>query len=265
MGPESVFESMARILNRIEEIKRRFGIYPYNSPKRTGTDFRATLEAETKDKRNGIEKSGRIDETEGLKNNMIGEVTKNISSGGENSNNTEGIDTGGRHSNPWRGEISYNPDGIGRPEVKTKATKNTEGSDGTLFKQLENAVKLASEKFGLPEQLIKAVIEQESGFDPWAVSPKGAIGLMQLMPSTAEILGVKNPFDIYENILGGVGYLKILLDRYGGDLNKALAAYNAGPMKVKDNVPQIPETKRFIRSVIDSYERFMSFSEGDEF
>jgi len=234
MGPESVFESMARILNRIEEIKRRFGIYPYNSPKRTGTDFRATLEAETKDKRNGIEKSGRIDETEGLKNNMIG-------------------------------EISYNPDGIGRPEVKTKATKNTEGSDSTLFKQLENAVKLASEKFGLPEQLIKAVIEQESGFDPWAVSPKGAIGLMQLMPSTAEILGVKNPFDIYENILGGVGYLKILLDRYEGDLNKALAAYNAGPMKVKDNVPQIPETKRFIRSVIDSYERFMSFSEGDEF
>lgn len=234
MGPESVFESMARILNRIEEIKRRFGIYPYNSPKRTGTDFRATLEAETKDKRNGIEKSGRIDETEGLKNNM-------------------------------RGEISYNPDGIGRPEVKTKATKNTEGSDSTLFKQLENAVKLASEKFGLPEQLIKAVIERESGFDPWAVSPKGAIGLMQLMPSTAEILGVKNPFDIYENILGGVGYLKILLDRYEGDLNKALAAYNAGPMKVKDNVPQIPETKRFIRSVIDSYERFMSFSEGDEF
>jgi len=234
MGPESVFESMARILNRIEEIKRRFGIYPYNSPKRTGTDFRATLEAETKDKRNGIEKSGRIDETEGLKNNMIG-------------------------------EISYNPDGIGRPEVKTKATKNTEGSDSTLFKQLENAVKLASEKFGLPEQLIKAVIEQESGFDPWAVSPKGAIGLMQLMPSTAEILGVKNPFDIYENILGGVGYLKILLDRYEGDLNKALAAYNAGPMKVKDNVPQIPETKRFIRSVIDSYERFMSFGEGDEF
>ena len=234
MGPESVFESMARILNRIEEIKRRFGIYPYNSPKRTSTDFRATLEAETQDKRNGIEKSRRIDETRGMKNNMIG-------------------------------EISYNPDGIGRPEVKTEATKNTEGSDGTLFKQLENAVKLASEKFGLPEQLIKAVIEQESGFDPWAVSPKGAIGLMQLMPSTAEILGVKNPFDIYENILGGVGYLKILLDRYGGDLNKALAAYNAGPMKVKDNVPQIPETKRFIRSVIDSYERFMSFSEGDEF
>src|SRR5689334_59231 len=82
--------------------------------------------------------------------------------------------------------------------------------------------------------LLRAVIEQESGYRPCAVSRKGAQGLMQLMPSTAEDLGVRNPFDPKSNIAGGAKFLKMLLEKYQGDLARALGAYNAGPTTVDE-------------------------------
>ncbi len=103
--------------------------------------------------------------------------------------------------------------------------------------------------------LVKAVIAQESAYNHKAVSPKGARGLMQLMPSVIKDMHVKDPFAPEENIRAGVGYLKSLLDKYNGDYKKALAAYNAGPAVVdkKGGVPPYPETKEYIRKVIDSY------------
>ena len=86
---------------------------------------------------------------------------------------------------------------------------------------------------GLAENLVRAVIRQESGFNAVAVSPKGALGLMQLMPETAVVLGVHNPFDARENITGGVKFLRMCLNRFGQDLGLALAAYNAGPENVE--------------------------------
>ncbi len=111
-------------------------------------------------------------------------------------------------------------------------------------------------KFGLEPSLVKKVIEVESNWNPYAVSKSGAMGLMQLMPQTARLLGVKNPFDPEENIRAGVRYLKYLLDLFNGDVEKALAAYNAGPtVVIKHNgVPPINETKRYLKKL--DIERF---------
>ena len=110
--------------------------------------------------------------------------------------------------------------------------------------------------FRLPGPLIEALIKVESNFIPWAVSPKGAMGLMQLMPGTAEFLGVKEPFSPRENILGGTRYLRHLLDLFNGSLPLALAAYNAGYQRVISagyQVPAIKETQDFVTQVLGRY------------
>lgn len=105
----------------------------------------------------------------------------------------------------------------------------------------------------LDARLIEAVVEAESAYFPCAVSRVGAMGLMQLMPSTAETLRVTDAFDPLQNIAAGTQYLKQMLERYKGDLAKALAAYNAGPARVDaaGGVPPIPETRDYVRRVIE--------------
>lgn len=105
----------------------------------------------------------------------------------------------------------------------------------------------------LDANLLRAVIHRESGFRPCAVSPKGAQGLMQLMPATADDLGVTDPFDIAQNIGGGARYLKQLLDKYKGDVGQALAAYNAGPATVDraGGTPNIAETQNYVKAILD--------------
>ena len=107
----------------------------------------------------------------------------------------------------------------------------------------------------LDEQLVWAVIRQESGGDPGAISPKGAMGLMQLMPGTADLMGVVDPFDVEQNIAGGVKYLKHCLEEFNQDLCLALAAYHAGPGNVRkyQGCPPFPETQDFILSVLQIY------------
>lgn len=110
-------------------------------------------------------------------------------------------------------------------------------------------------EFKLNPDLIRAVIRQESAFYPCAVSDKGAMGLMQLMPDTAATLKVADPFDPAQNIQSGAQYLKQMLTRFKGDLKLALAAYNAGPEKVdgpKPAVPDIAETKDYVDQIVKS-------------
>jgi hypothetical protein len=138
---------------------------------------------------------------------------------------------------------------------------NTIKSEYTGNENIDDVIKQAAEKFELDPLLIKAVIQQESGFNKYAVSPKGALGLMQLMPKTIELLGIRNPFDVRENIFGGARYLKMLLERYNNDLNLALAAYNAGPTAVEkyEGIPDYEETKNYVENIIKMYNSYKNF------
>lgn len=122
-------------------------------------------------------------------------------------------------------------------------------------------IRAASERYGVDADLIHCVIAIESNFNPKAVSPKNARGLMQLLPQTAAQLGVRNIFDPHENIEAGTRYLKVMLARYNNNLTLALAAYNAGPEKVEQfgrRVPPYPETVKYVRRISRSYAHFES-------
>ena len=117
-------------------------------------------------------------------------------------------------------------------------------------------IQTAATEHGVDPLLIKAIIKAESNFDPTAVSPKGAQGLMQLMPATARDLQVADPFDPQDNITGGTKYLRSLLDSYGWDVALSLAAYNAGPGNVKNAIPNIHQTQIYVAKVLDNYQSY---------
>ncbi len=112
-----------------------------------------------------------------------------------------------------------------------------------------------SAKYNVEPSLVRAVIKTESNWDAAAVSQKGAMGLMQLMPTTANDMDVRNPFNPEENIEGGTRYLRYLLNKFDGDLTLALAAYNAGPKTVEKfgSIPPIPETQKYVKQVLSIY------------
>ena len=121
--------------------------------------------------------------------------------------------------------------------------------------ELNMVVNSASETYHLDPDLVNSVIHAESGFNAHAVSPKGAQGLMQLMPQTASNLGVSNAFDPKQNVGGGSAYLRELLEHYNFDLVKALAAYNAGPQRVEryNGVPPFRETRAYVAHIVHEY------------
>ena len=121
--------------------------------------------------------------------------------------------------------------------------------------QLEALIRKYSQIYGVDPTLVRAVMRHESGFKATAVSPKGAQGLMQLMPGTAALMGVKNPFDPEQNIAGGVGYLRQCLDRFQHNVPLAVAAYNAGPESVArcGAIPPYQETQLFVNNVMGAY------------
>ncbi len=146
----------------------------------------------------------------------------------------------------WRSSFSFSP-GTGR-------------IDGTRRKAYDEIIAQVAERHQVDAALIKAVIRTESDFVPYAVSPKGARGMMQLMPGTARMHGVWRVFDAKDNIDGGVRHLHYLLERYSGNLRLALAAYNAGEAAVDKHggIPPYPETIDYVSRVIafrDSYLR----------
>lgn len=130
--------------------------------------------------------------------------------------------------------------------------------------RIENAIELYSNKYDVDSNLIKAIIKVESNFDPNVVSSAGAKGLMQLMPENCEALGVSDPFNIEENIEGGVRHIKEYLDRYDGDVEMALMAYNGGPTRMMnrgvksiDDIYKMPkETQNYVPKVMNYYRGF---------
>lgn len=142
------------------------------------------------------------------------------------------------------------------PDTQIRVTRPpAEGADGTAVSvrdRLESLVQEHASRQNLRPELVRAVIQVESGFNPRARSNKGAMGLMQLMPATASDLGVTNPYDPDDNIRGGTTYLRQLLDRYDGDERLALAAYNAGAGAVDrygKRVPPYRETIDYVRKI----------------
>lgn len=121
---------------------------------------------------------------------------------------------------------------------------------------VDELIQIAASKNSVDPLLIRAVIKTESNFDREAISSKGAQGLMQLMPQTARELHVAHPFDPAENITGGTKYLRSLLENYNGKIELSLAAYNAGPGNVKDQIPDIPETKHYVSKVMGHYKKY---------
>ena len=227
MSESSVFQNIGNVLSRIDEIKRKYGVnrkvaYP-------GFDY--WLDKETQAVQPEATDNLQLEKSEeNITPASVNAAGKELSRGGETDGGTGvGTDSG----------------------LNNAADRNTDMFDDIIGE--------ASRRFKIPEQLISAVIKQESDFDRTAVSHKGAMGLMQLMPGTADILGVEDPFNAEENILGGTQYLRELLNMYGGNLNKALAAYNAGPQRVGKDIPDIPETKDFIQSVLENYNTFSKF------
>lgn len=150
---------------------------------------------------------------------------------------------------------------MGKPAIKLKKTGKASKTE-----DVHSIIVKKADKYRLDPKLINALITAESAFDTRAISHKGAMGLMQLMPGTAKDLGVRNPFNPEENIEGGTRYLKYLIEKYDGDLTRALAAYNAGPKRVETSSTLPSETKKYIRKIYSLYtgERRLSLTTKKE-
>jgi soluble lytic murein transglycosylase-like protein len=132
------------------------------------------------------------------------------------------------------------------------------GSDAERLRRYDAHIREAALLYVLPQEFIRAVMRVESNFYPEAVSHKGAMGLMQLMPATAASMGVLDPFDARQNILGGARFLRVLANNFGGDLVLTIAAYNAGEGAVRryGGIPPYAETRRYVQRVLTHYYAF---------
>ncbi len=172
------------------------------------------------------------------------------------------------------GVVCYTDAPMGKATVRVvkenqgsaKQTKAAESAPSSVTgMDYSGYVQQAAAKYEIEPELINAVIKTESNGNHRAVSNKGAMGLMQLMPSTANDMNVINPFNPEENIEGGTKYLRQLLEKFNGDLTLALAAYNAGPKTVEKygNVPPIPETRQYVKKIISLVKGKGSYSFSD--
>lgn len=145
------------------------------------------------------------------------------------------------------------------PPEQALAAKVT-ASENPLMGRINAAIETAAEKFEMDPAMLRAVIKQESNFDPWAVSSANARGLMQLMPGTAAELGVSDVFNIEDNVQGGAKYLSRMLERFDGDVDLALAAYNAGPTAVAraGGIPPYSETQAYVPNVMNWYQVYQN-------
>lgn len=150
-------------------------------------------------------------------------------------------------------------------EKKAPVVNNKRGKSPVMKADYSHYVQKAAQKYEIEPELIHAVIRTESNGNYRAVSKKGAMGLMQLMPSTASDMNVGNPFNPEENIDGGTRYLRYLLEKFNGNVTLAVAAYNSGPTTVEryGNIPPIAETRQYVNRVITLYNGKTSYAFSD--
>ena len=140
-------------------------------------------------------------------------------------------------------------------KILNKSIANKSDTNAASRSEINELIEKYADKNGLDSDFVKAVIKQESGFNPNATSRTGAMGLMQLMPETAKSLGVNDPYNATQNVDGGVRYLKSMLNKYNGNIILALAAYNAGPGAVDkyDGIPPYEETQNYVKNILSNY------------
>ena len=143
------------------------------------------------------------------------------------------------------------------PAVPASSPESLAGRKPPTIEAINKLISGAAWRYQIDPDFVTSVVRAESGFNPHAVSPKGAKGLMQLMPQTAVTLGVGNVLDPASNLEGGTKYLRQLLDQYKGDVVKALSAYNAGPLRVQQygGMPPYSETRAYVTRIVDDYNR----------
>ena len=183
------------------------------------------------------------------------EALKNINSELPNANNIQSFDKVLQSTAKSQFGTLLRSKGITSVDAQLYTNPNVNITKRPSKEQIMSMIDVASEKYGVDSKLVKALVQQESGFNPNAKSKVGAMGLMQLMPSTAKGLGVTDPMDPQQNIEGGVKYLKSMLNRFHGNTILALAAYNAGPNAVSkyDGVPPYKETQNYVKSILKNY------------
>lgn len=196
-----------------------------------------------------------------IDNIQLLQMTSNLAMGGTNSCNCENSNSGAfdmvmisllkavSQNNKDNNVITNNTQN-NKISLETQSSiQNTNKiqssyKDDDVNKKIDNAISISSKEYGVDENLIRAIIKVESNFNPNTVSSAGAKGLMQLMPFNCEDLGVTNPFDIYQNIDGGTRHIKEYIDKYDGDIQMGLMAYNGGPTRM---------AKRGVKSINDIY------------
>jgi len=168
---------------------------------------------------------------------------------------------GGRCQVAVRGSKKSKSKGSARKSPSTtKKSTRTGTKDPDRYTRYNNLIAEAAQLYRLPDSFIRAVMRVESNFNSTVVSRAGAMGLMQLMPKTARSMGVSDPFDVRQNILGGARYLRILANHFKGDLILTVAAYNAGEAAVQkyNGIPPYQETQRYVRRVLKHYYAYRS-------
>jgi soluble lytic murein transglycosylase-like protein len=196
----------------------------------------------------GAVQSSKSSSSASLFSELLGEVLQNGDSE-YSSNFDSSLYYNGSSSVFIPSNISFTNENL----VKTTSPYLSNSSSNSNYDEI---IQRAAEKFNVPEKLISSVIKQESNFDASAISSAGASGLMQLMPGTAKYLGVNNLFDPEENIMGGAKYLRQMLNQFNGNIEVALAAYNAGPGSVKkhDGIPPYKETQNYVQKVLNYFQ-----------
>lgn len=225
-----MLEGLDAVLSRIDTIQKQI-------KRLSGYDerFATALQEKQKAEHSALEKTGQD---------------------GANSEAKDSLNGSARFSSAPAGREAAQQNQRVRDTIATQAARLRPSAYGDAA--FDQYIRQASLQTGLPFALIKAVVHQESQFNPNAVSHAGAQGLMQIMPQTGQLLGLNNPFSPRENIMAGSAYLKEMMKRYNGDVALALAAYNAGPNAVDaaGGVPNYSETKMYVQKVLEYFGKY---------